>query len=283
MNIDTYKSIWTIDSEGNYVRTQKTSYPLEKIIPSFLYKVPKVRGIADLLGRKEQGENFYKYYSMSIEAGLNGDRGKWKNEFSIVQNELNGLVDINGLNVLDISGEPGFFGYDAKMAGNNVLVTAFAEEVASSITLKLSVDSVCYDFNKHNIDEVVNKKFDIVFIRYAIGFCLDLKKLTKQLKNILQPNGLVYVSFSPASRAIMARWMFDDYTYLVCSTKNNMIESFQKIGFFLKKEINHGSYRWDKNMHLIQKLLSQPFIGKIFRDVGEDEKKQHNVALVFRL
>lgn len=90
------------------------------------------------------------------------------------------------------------------------MVTAVTKEVADMMADKLLLNTRAYDFNQESLHALIQDQYDLGFIRYSIGFCKDLLPFIQSLKKMLVPGGMVYISFSPASRAVMARWMFDD-------------------------------------------------------------------------
>lgn len=280
--IDTYKSYWEQDIlSGNYKRIQKSVYPLEKFLPAFLSKIPKFRYLYRMLGKKEQGVDYYKYYTEIIKSG---NRGKWASEITPINERLSSRqINLANKDILDISGEPGFFGEDVKKVANRVVVTAFAEEVAEAIKDVLGLESAKYDFNSDKLSSLFEtQSFDIIFVRYAIGFCENIEFFFDECFKITKNDGYMYVSFSPASRGVCARWMFDDYTYLRQYTKKYIVDMAKNAGFNLVCEYDDGSYSWDYNMHPVQKLISSFYTSKIFKGASPEEYKQYNVAFLFK-
>jgi len=282
---NTYKSIWIQDlSTGNYERQQKQKYPLESFINSLaplIKPIPKVRGLIPFLGKKAQGADFYKYY---IDYIISGNRGKWTGEMEVVIKRLHELgLSLKGKSILDVSGEPGFFASDMRSLASKVVVTAFAKEVADAMIEYLGVEALKYDFNNDILSEAVNSsKFDFIFVRYAIGFCEDLDFFFKNCIKVLNTQGFLWISFSPASRAVCARWQFDDYTYLRQYTKEYLIHIAVANGFQCIKEWDDGSYDWDTGLHLVQKIFSLPYTFNLFRGCDANERKQHNVVVLFQ-
>src|SRR5690606_23196880 len=175
-------------------------------------------------------------------------------EFSVIKLRLEGSgYRLDDKAILDISGEPGFFAQDAKEVCQTVDVTAFAEEVASAMA-DSKVGAKKYDFQHDDLTDLFPPaRYDFVFIRYAIGFCEDLADLVRQCRHVLKKDGLLYVSYSPASRGMCARWMFDDYTYLRLFTSDFLTKSFTEGGFERIEEYDDGSFRWDFGMHPVQR------------------------------
>jgi len=293
--IDTYKSVWHYCQHCRcYARSQKTAYPLERPAAALLAlfgRVPKINGFLHSLGRKRQGVDFYRYYTEQL---TSGERGPWAGQSETVTCELRdaGLLrQWQGLRVLEISGEPGFFAQDLMHAGANVVVSAFAHDVAHAMSERLGVKTFTYDFNSDDIATKVAAAgapgaFDFVFIRFAIGFCEDVTALLSRLAVLLKQEGLLYVSFSPASRAVLLRWMFDDYTYLRQYTEAYMCDAAARASMSLRARFDEGYFHWDHGPHSLHWSL-RPFARRYFRAcpffAGGDahDAVQHRIALVY--
>jgi len=281
---DTYKSIWIEEENGCYTRHQKPSYALD-LAPRIAFKIPKVRNIASMLGRKSQGEDFYRYYSeIILNYQKTGDLGKWNGEFDRVYKQINDKILLTRpLEGLDISGEPGFFAKEALNCNfAKLCVTSFADTVAPSIS-SLGIKSLKFDFNSDSLLSYFSTNaLDIVFARYCIGFCLNLDKLLAEISSILKHQGFFYTSFSPASRAVCARWMFDDYTYLKQWTVSIVENSANQAGLILVDTFDEGSFKWDSGLSAIQKFFSRQYVKNLFRDCSQNELYQHNIGMLFR-
>lgn len=294
--IDTYKSTWFYcGSCGCYSRSQKSGYPHEGLATalSLLFgRVPKLNGFLHSLGRKKQGVDFYRYYSDQL---ASGERGPWAGQSDMVTAELRGaglLQDWAGRKVLEISGEPGFFAQDLMKAGADIMVSAFADDVGRAMTERLGVRTFTYDFN---VDDIVRKveatgntgPFDFIVIRFAIGFCQDVPGLMRRLSSLLKPGGLLYVSFSPASRAVLLRWMFDDYTYLRQYTEAFLNDAAAAASMPQCSRFDEGYFHWDRGPHSLHWSL-RSFARRYFnatpfyRGGDEHDAVQRRVALVYR-
>lgn len=294
--IDTYKSTWFhCGACGCHARAQKENYPLERVASMLLRplgRVPKLNGFLQSLARKKQGVDFYRYYSDQL---ASGERGPWAGQSDMVTAEVRGaglLREWSGLKVLEVSGEPGFFAQDLAAAGANVLVSAFADDVARAMADHLALKTFTYDFNR---DDLVGKvtsagasgPFDFVFIRYAIGFCMDVPALMRQVSSLLRPGGMLYVSFSPASRAVLLRWMFDDYTYLRQYTEQFLQDAAAAAGLRVQARFDEGSFRWDGgplSLHWSLRPFARRYFraNAYFRQGDAHDAVQGKLALVFR-
>lgn len=294
--IDSYKSTWLHCASCNgYSRKQKTRYALEAVATALLLlfrHVPKLNGFLQSLGRKKQGVDFYRYYSDQL---ASGERGPWAGQSAMITAELRGaglLQNWVGCRVLEISGEPGFFAQDLVKAGAEVVVSAFAEDVARAMSERLGLKTFTYDFNADDIAskvEVVGQRgpFDFIFIRFAIGFCEDVTTLMQELSSMLTPVGMLYLSFSPASRAVLLRWMFDDYTYLRQYTEDFLDGAAATANLRRCARFDEGHFHWDHGPYSLHWSL-RPFAHYYFRAnpfyLGGDanDKVQRRVAIVYR-
>ena len=282
---DTYKSLWIEEDNGCYTRLQKPAYAFENLVPNILFKIPKARNLAGLLGKKAQEVDSYKYYSKTIENyQKKGDRSRWIGEFNRIHNQIaNYITQSEPLVGLDISGEPGFFAEDAlKHKFAKLCVTAFANEVVTSI-ISMGLDSFKFDFNADSLfSKYKENSLDIVFARYSIGFCINIEKLFFEISSILKPEGFFYTSFSPASRAVCARWMFDDYAYLKQWTTKYIKDSAKKAGLQIVDKFDENIFKWDENWSPLVKYLSRPYTKNLFMGCSEDELYQRSIAILFK-
>lgn len=293
--VDTYKSTWyDCAACGCSSRNQKTRYPHE-VVPGALLSVfgsvPKVNGFLKSLARKEQGVDFYRYYSDQL---TSPDRGPWGGQSDMVTAELKneGLLDSwKGKRVLEISGEPGYFAYDLAEAGADVLVSAFADDVARAMTDHLKLKTFTYDFNADDITSKVEahggrEPYDFIFIRFAIGFCLDVPELMRKLSPLLKEGGLLYISFSPASRTVMLRWMFDDYTYLRQYTEAHLNDAAAGARLKPRARFDEGYFHWDRgpsSLHWSLRSFARKYYDAslYFSDVSEDDAVQRRIAMTY--
>ena len=143
--------------------------------------------------------------------------------------------------------------------------------------LTLQVTPLSETFDKHTASLQVSQLSEVYLFQKE-----NLNEFVKQCHAILKKKGLIYISFSPASRGVCAISMFDDYTYLRQYTLSFLIKTFSEEKFKKIAEFDEGSNRWDSNIHPVQKILSKLYLGSIFSGIDEQEYFQHNSALIFK-
>ena len=288
--LNSYKSKWMIDDHGNYTRIQKKKYLFEflSILLSPFSFLPKVNTVRNILGKKKQGVDFYENYTIMIENFIkNNDRQGYESEFQDVMNHLKifNQKELKNKKIIDVSGEPGFFSFDLSK-NNKVVLTSFNDKVTKTSAKHYeSVNCLTYDFNSGKKLSDLTKsfgKFDFVFLRYCIGFCLRMDLLFKDLNKITQKNSFIYITYSRPSRAIAARWMFDDYVYLKLCSIEYLIKEAKKQNLELICNKEFSKFKWNMGHNILYSLISKLYTKKIFSGVDKSEKYQYNNLLVFK-
>jgi ubiquinone/menaquinone biosynthesis C-methylase UbiE len=146
----------------------------------------------------------------------------------------------------------------------------------------LNIEAIKFDFNKDDIGELLEDRFDIVLIRYAINFCLDIRKMLSSLKRVLNEDAIIYVSFVPPTLGTCLRWQLDDYTYLILYNPETMARLFAEEDFIAFAKYDHGSYHYLKGRHKKFFPLLIPYrIANSFKDINR-ELIQKNLVMIFR-
>lgn len=285
-NIVTYKSVWTrCDRCGCYSRQTRRRFPLQWLAAILPGWNGPLRSLKRLLGPKEMGVDYYRYYEDYV---ARGDRSKWKDEYADFRSRMAQYgITISGKRLLDVSGEPGFFGLEAQADGAvDVTVTGLADNVCTAIKQHLGIEAFTYDFNNDRLKDRTPGEFDVVTCRYAIGFCERLDQWFVDIADVMRPGGYLYVSFSPPSLAVCSKWMFDDYTYLRQHTHDSLLVAALSAGFSLVSVIDEGSRRVDSNLHWVQKALMNAYRHILSRDLLRGStystELQHNVGVLLR-
>lgn len=280
--INTYKSDWIAHHNGDYTRIQKPRYALDFLDQPWLRRLPGIGRLCGLLGRKMAGPESYQCYVELLE-NLKDSRGKWEGETALLTRHVGEIgIALPGKSVLDVSGEPGFFASDLTSMGAQVALTALHADVAQAMQARFGVEAQAFDYQKDSLSTLfAGRVFDIIFVRYSIGFCEDIDRFFGQCSALLPAGGILYLSFSPASRAVCARWMFDDYTYLRQYTLKTLCDTAEHHGFRVKTELEESRYPWHHRLHPVQLALTLPYIRSIFAGCDAKERIQYNHVVMF--
>ena len=120
-----------------------------------------------------------------------------KTKNSLLQVELKELGEVKGKSMLHFQCH---FGMDtlswAKM-GAKVTGVDFSKKAidfANNLAKEMKITSTFVHSNVYDLPNVLNEKFDIVYMSYGVLCWLDdLKKLSKVITHFLKPNGIFYI------------------------------------------------------------------------------------------
>jgi|TARA_B100002003_G_C14029269_1_gene496191 ubiquinone/menaquinone biosynthesis C-methylase UbiE len=261
--INSYKHHWLSCNDcGNIFRKRKKRY----IVPCILHRsiasivlpkraLNKLYPMEDVINNEER---FYDHYSE--DSKLKIETTKWEGEThtNIATLKRYG-INLEGKNILDISGGPGFVALELEEIAKKVVVTEYSEVSVNAMKKNLGVNAVKFDYQNDIISNIFKDKFDIVFINFSINFCIDLKSFINDLTNILSKNSIVYVSFVPPTLGCCIRWQHDEYTYNVLYHPETMGRLFSEEGFQSISKITYRRFWYLDNMPLIKKLFLLPY------------------------
>lgn len=171
--------------------------------------------------------------------------GFMKGETSLNSIELDLLGDIKGKSILHLQCHFGQDTISLNRLGADVIGVDLSDkaiESAKKIALETNSNAefICCDI--YDLENHLNKQFDIVFTSYGtITWLPDLEKWAKLISKFLKPKGkLIFVEFHPVV------WMFDD--------------GFEKIGYNYFNvepiiETENGTYA-DKNASISQSYVT---------------------------
>ena len=235
--IHTYKHDWgSCGKCRNLTRTRRARYLATLCLPGKLKNLVPVAFQAYFFPVEKvlkSDANFYAAYS-GISALKSAQGTKWEGQLEQLRCQLNHYgLSLEGQNVLDISGGPGFLVQEAQSLTRRAVVTEFNEASVEGMKRNLGIEAVKFDYNTDSISEVVKGPFDIVLIRYSINFCKDLNRFLEGLKPILHSKSVVFVSFVPPTLGCILRWQHDDYTYHVLYDPENFQKQWESQGFRL--------------------------------------------------
>jgi 2-polyprenyl-3-methyl-5-hydroxy-6-metoxy-1,4-benzoquinol methylase len=260
--IDSYKHYWNSCNDcGNIFRERKEKYIVPCILSKSLAKIFLPENGMRLLYPEDivikEEEQMYDYTEAST---LNVEETKWINQINKIKKNLEIYnISLKKKKVLDISGGPGFVGKELSKVAEKVVVTEFSKIAVESMIKNLNINVVKFDYQTDRIDEVLDEKFDVVFINYSINFCNDLYGFLSSLKNILHKGSLVFISFVPPTLGCCLRWQHHEYTYNILYQPETIGRIFAEGNFLPKVKKSDGIYYYTSNLKTKILLFKLPY------------------------
>ncbi len=239
--VDTHRHIWIIDvNNGNAYSINKKN----KSVKSFFFQ-----------HRKEDPYSIYNYFSSDGHIQSSIKEGKKLIREIIQKNN----ISLEGKKVLDISGGNGHVAAEFKKMGARVVLTEVNENAINYAKKNLGIETYQFDFQKDKLSQVVNEKFDIILVRAAIMFCLDIDAFFSEIEKILNPGGMVILQYCvvPTLGTLLIT-QNDDYNYLALYQPETLIECCKKHHLFLtyrNDEIDRDPYVYGNDANLKLTLL----------------------------
>lgn len=238
--LNTYKRYWNFCNDcGAAYNEQKSWYPLS-FIPFGAFGS----------GNKTE-ESMYDYFvtDTHIEYCVN-DAKEFIGKF-IKPNNIN----LKGKKVLDISGGNGHFAKELQKIGADIDHTEINDNSINYVKDTLGLESYKFNFNNDDISKTIkNTKYDVVLLRAAMMFCVDIDKFSKQLKKILKPNAIVMmVNCVTPTLGTVIRTQFDEFSYYRLCEPEYIAGLFEKNKFDtvkIQNETDDSLYVYDHDKHL---------------------------------
>jgi ubiquinone/menaquinone biosynthesis C-methylase UbiE len=156
----------------------------------------------------------------------------WKEYFIEIDLLIDSYFKDKTLRILDVSGAPGFLAKYLSDKGHQVVVTEFSAEVCEKMTSKLGIDSICFDYQEHDISQLTSTKFDLVIINFSLNYCLDFNRFINNLSNILNKEARVLINCVLPSIGTINGWTaFFNYPYLVLRGEDELVKTAKEAGF----------------------------------------------------
>ena len=262
-SINSYKHIWLSCNDcGTISRKRKDKYIVPRFLPrsiaNSILPTAAVHMLYPMQEVIEEESAFYDYYDQASE--LNVEETKWYEQIEDIQKKLDLYkIDIREKKILDISGGPGFVGVEFAKIAKKVVVTEYSETAVAGMKRNLGIEAVKFDYKKDKINQVLNEKFDIIFINHSINFCTDLPNFVRDLKDILHSESFVYISFVTPSLGCCLRWQHDEYTYDVLYHQETIGRAFAEEGYSAVVKNPYPSYGYMDNIRYVVKLFRLPY------------------------
>jgi SAM-dependent methyltransferase len=171
--------------------------------------------------------------------------------------------DITGRRILDISGGPGFVPGHLNKLASECCTTEHSELAANAISEHFGIRAKRFDYNKDNINEVYDEKFDLILIRSSVIFCENLDKLLMDCKRILEPDGCVLLESIIPSLGEVLWWQTLEYKFPRIHSQETIEKYFYKNDFsFVGGFREYGDYFKVKNRsyHELSKRIFVLFV-----------------------
>jgi 2-polyprenyl-3-methyl-5-hydroxy-6-metoxy-1,4-benzoquinol methylase len=232
--VNTYKHLWDVCGNcGTAYRTLKNKF-LFSFIP-----------IRYLRFNEKLAQDVSKIYDNHYNTNQNAEINR-KDACEFYEKYIIGeKIEIAGRNVLDISGGGGHFINEFIKYGANVSLTEYNQVSIGYAKKTYGIDVRRFDFNNDSINEVFydHEKFDVVLLRAAYGFCLNLDKFLKDLKKILNPGAKIIWTSNPLpTLGFFLRWQMADYFQLILRQTDTIIDIHSDNGFTLEKKEEKSIY-----------------------------------------
>lgn len=215
---------------------QKTKYPL-----SFL-RNPMM---------KKSGESEDSVYDYFIEQGHIDYSIQTAKQF-FKQHVRPHKITVENKDILDISGGNGHFIAEFKKYGSRVALTEINKPTIDYARKTHNIPVYEFNFNKHQLNSVVDRQFDIILARAAIMFCDDLSKFANQCCELLSKDGYVWINHSVLpTLGVLTRVQLDEFSYWRLRQPETIIAEFEEAGFKLVSradETDPSMYVYDHDM-----------------------------------
>jgi 2-polyprenyl-3-methyl-5-hydroxy-6-metoxy-1,4-benzoquinol methylase len=168
-------------------------------------------------------------------------------------------IRLRNKNCLDISGGPRFLIKHLSRYCKKAMVTEFNPKAVSAMRKNLKIQAYVFDYNRHDISQVVKGKFDLIIIDYSVNFCRNLESFVSSLSRLIKQKGTIFISFTSPTLGCYFRWQYNDYPYEVLHHPNYVLNVFPRNGFCVVDRLISNEYHFLKGYRLLRKLYLSPF------------------------
>lgn len=232
--IDTYKRHWYFCGDcGSGQPVQKDYYPLQ-----FLPVKDWTKTVTD-------EESMYDYFVEQAHI----DYSKETADEFLADYVKKWNIPVSGKKILDVSGGNGHFLNEFKKLGADVALTEINNPSIEYAKKTHGFDTYKFNFNSDRINQIIKDKFDLIMERASIMFCKDLGQHVKDLKDLINPGGLVIVNHSVVpTLGVILRTQVDEFSYFRLRSPEQVIKHFTDNGFELaerRDETDPSLYVYD--------------------------------------
>ena len=159
-------------------------------------------------------------------------------------------INIENMDVLDISGGPGYVGHMMKKTYRckRVVVTEYSEKSITEMGKSLDIETVKFDYTSDDLGDIIQGKFDLIMVRSSIIFCPNLDEFIFSMRQKLSDNGVIMIETIVPSLGEIYWWQQLEYKFPFIYSQETIEKLFYKNGFsFLGGFRDYGSYNGVKN------------------------------------
>lgn len=232
--VNTYKHWCYVCNDCNNVfHKKKSKYLLEWILPrALLRRVLPQRAFVRIFRADSDfvADDFYAVYADRCR--VIDERAR--TEYTQLLDTLSAAgVDVAGKVVLDVSGGPGHVGKRLGESCKRAVVTEFSASATKAMSDVLGIETVTFDYNNDQLEDVVDAKFDLILLRSSIIFCEQLEELIISLRKVLTPNGHILVETIVPTLGEVFWWQQMEFKFKFIYSQETLEKLFYKHGFSL--------------------------------------------------
>jgi 2-polyprenyl-3-methyl-5-hydroxy-6-metoxy-1,4-benzoquinol methylase len=228
--INTYKHYWRVcNACGNAFSKVKEHYSL-----SFLPFQRLKKAIS------EDPANTYVFANCSAEQ-IKQDEDQaimlseeWINSFNI---------NLEGKKFIEISGGSGHFLNALRKYNMELFHTELNPKDVEYVNNNLGIKSKKFDFHKDELQNLFQEEFDIILLKGALEFCLDIKTFLNNIKKNTHPNTIIIVITCVPTLGNFLLTQFDDYNQQVLFQKETLTNIFKEQYYSLWESRDIGETR----------------------------------------
>ena len=247
---------------------KKTKYLVEYLIPrGFAKGMLPTKAFLRLYSDKGDYDASEFYDSTAFDST---EDTAWRDSEVLQVRDQLALIEFkaDGKKVLDISGGPGYVGRYLKKEGAEVTVTEFAESTVRMMNEIHGIKSLKFDYTSDDLTAMTSDRFDLIMIRSSIIFCPNLDELVIRLKQLLAPEGIIFLESILPSYGEIFWWQQLEFKFPKIYSQETIEKVFYKNGFFLKHGYrDYGSYLGVKfrsynnlSRHLFTWMIEYPML-----------------------
>ena len=231
-NINTYKHFWRVCNVcGNAFSRIKEHYSLS-ILP--------FKHLKKNIAISEDKANLYTFANASVEKIKQDEE-----QAILLSDEWVNLYKINlqGKKFLEISGGNGHFLNALKKYDMELFHTELNSKDVAYVNNLLNIKSKQFDFENNEIQNLFSEKFDVILLKGALEFCLDIKAFLEGIENNTHPNTIIIILTCVPTLGNFLLTQFDDYNQQALYQRDTLVNIFQEQDYLLLESRETGETR----------------------------------------